>query len=134
MNLMVKKEIEQILNMLYVDNMNTDFSSKNIDVLVPPPAESVRGEYPIGEVTYAGKKLYPFCLREHDWIKHVLVVGASGSGKDKSLFSSFEEFYSQKKTLSCVRLETKLPRYNYRKLWKRCQNLYSRKRCGSFSF
>ena len=70
-----KREIEQILNMMYVDNISTDFDNKNNDILVPPPAEYVRGEYPIGEITYAGKKLYPFCLREHDWIKHVLIVG-----------------------------------------------------------
>ena len=92
-----KREIEQILNMLYVDNINTDFSSKNIDTLVPPPAENVRGEYPIGEITYAGKKLYPFCLREHDWIKHVLIVGASGSGKTNLCFQVLKNFIHKKK-------------------------------------
>jgi len=92
-----KREIEQILNMLYVDNMNTDFSSKNIDTLVPPPAENVRGEYPIGEITYAGKRLYPFCLREHDWIKHVLIVGASGSGKTNLCFQVLKNFIHKKK-------------------------------------
>ena len=92
-----KREIEQILNMLYVDNLNTDFSSKNIDILVPPPAENVRGEYPIGQVTYAGKKLYPFCLREHDWIKHVLIVGASGSGKTNLCFQVLKNFIHKKK-------------------------------------
>jgi len=92
-----KREIEQILNMLYVDNINTDFSSKNIDTLVPPPAENVRGEYPIGEITYAGKKLYPFCLREHDWIKHVLIVGASGSGKTNLCFQVLKNFIYKKK-------------------------------------
>lgn len=92
-----KREIEQILNMLYVDNMNTDFSTKNIDTLVPPPAESVRGEYPIGDITYSNKKLHPFCLREHDWIKHVLIVGASGSGKTNLCFKVLKNFIHKKK-------------------------------------
>lgn len=92
-----KREIEQILNMLYVDNINTNFSTKNIDTLVPPPAEKVRGEYPIGVVTYAGKSLYPFCLREHDWIKHVLIVGASGSGKTNLCFQVLKNFIHRNK-------------------------------------
>ena len=92
-----KREIEQILNMLYVDNINTNFSTKNIDTLVPPPAENVRGEYPIGVVTYAGKSLYPFCLREHDWIKHVLIVGASGSGKTNLCFQVLKNFIHRNK-------------------------------------
>lgn len=92
-----KREIEQILNMMYVDNISTDFDNKNNDILVPPPAEYVRGEYPIGEITYAGKKLYPFCLREHDWIKHVLIVGASGSGKTNLCFQILKNFIYKKK-------------------------------------
>jgi hypothetical protein len=92
-----KREIEQILNMMYVDNINTDFVSKNIDILAPPPAENVRGDYPIGEITYAGKKLHPFCLREHDWIKHVLIVGASGSGKTNLCFQVLKNFIYKKK-------------------------------------
>ncbi len=92
-----KREIEQILNMMYVDNINTDFDSKNIDILAPPSAENVRGDYPIGEITYAGKKLHPFCLREHDWIKHVLIVGASGSGKTNLCFQVLKNFIYKKK-------------------------------------
>lgn len=92
-----KREIEQILNMMYVDNISTDFDNKNNDILAPPPAEYVRGEYPIGEITYAGKKLYPFCLREHDWIKHVLIVGASGSGKTNLCFQVLKNFIYKKK-------------------------------------
>ncbi len=46
-----KREIEQILNMLYLDNFDGGVGSvKNIDTLIPPPAEKVRGEYPIGDV------------------------------------------------------------------------------------
>ena len=93
-----KREIEQILNMLYLDNLNTEISSDNADnLLAPPPAENVRGEYPIGEIMYAGKKLYPFCLRENDWIKHVLIVGASGSGKTNLCFQVLKNFIHKNK-------------------------------------
>jgi hypothetical protein len=92
-----KREIEQILNMIYLDNFDTAVESKNNDTLVPPPPEKVRGEYPIGEVTYAGKKLHPFCLREDDWIKHMLIVGASGSGKTNLCFQILKNFIYKRK-------------------------------------
>jgi len=41
--------------------------------------------------------LYPFCLREHDWIKHVLIVGASGSGKTNLCFQVLKNFIYKKK-------------------------------------
>lgn len=92
-----KREIEQILNMLYLDNFDTTVESNDNDTLVPPPPEKVRGEYPIGDVTYAGKKLHPFCLREHDWIKHMLIVGASGSGKTNLCFQVLKNFIHKRK-------------------------------------
>lgn len=93
-----KKEIEQILNMLYLDNFNTDVNSKETEtLLVPPPSELVRGEYPIGEVMYGRKSLYPFGLREKDWIKHMLIVGASGSGKTNLCFQVLKNFIHKRK-------------------------------------
>jgi hypothetical protein len=92
-----KKEIEQILNTLYLDNFDTTVESQNNETLVPPPPEKVRGEYPIGEVTYASKRLHPFCLREDDWIKHMLIVGASGSGKTNLCFQVLKNFIYKKK-------------------------------------
>jgi hypothetical protein len=74
-----KREIEQALQILYARAfpLHEDHGSP----LTPPPPEQAAGEYPIGTVTYADKPLYSFGLREDDWIKHMLIVGASGSGK-----------------------------------------------------
>ncbi len=74
-----KREIEQALQILFARAfpLQEDHGSP----LTPPPAEKAAGEYPIGTVTYADRPLYSFGLREDDWIKHILIVGASGSGK-----------------------------------------------------
>ena len=76
-----KREIEQIIQILYVKAFSENLGIETQSTLVPPPKERIQGEYPLGYVSYIGKKLYPYGLRENDWIKHVLIVGASGSGK-----------------------------------------------------
>jgi hypothetical protein len=73
-----RREIETTLELLHA-KVFPPFQRQS--VLSPPPAEHARGEYPVGSVTYADRVLYPFGLREDDWIKHILIVGASGSGK-----------------------------------------------------
>jgi hypothetical protein len=50
-------------------------------VLIPPSQEQAYGEYPFGQVYYMGKHLYPFGLRENEWIQHMAILGRSGGGK-----------------------------------------------------
>jgi DNA helicase HerA-like ATPase len=92
-----RREIEQVLSILHsrVFPLTDDAASP----LSPPPQDMARGEYPVGTVTYAGRRLCEFGLREDDWIKHILIVGASGSGKTnlslyliKSLLSKTKPF------------------------------------------
>jgi hypothetical protein len=49
--------------------------------LVPPKADAADGEYHLGTVTYNGKAMCPFGLRENEWTQHVGVFGRSGAGK-----------------------------------------------------
>ena len=92
-----KKEIEQIIQIMYVKTFPGDFSQDEKSSLMPPPLEKVQGEYPLGVVTYAGKELYPFGLREDDWIKHLMIVGASGSGKTNLCFQVLKDFINKDK-------------------------------------
>jgi len=78
-------EIESTLNALFQKYLNS--SMLNEKVLLEPPAKDViKGKYSLGIVTYADKELYPFGLREQDWIRHVCVTGMSGSGKTNFAF------------------------------------------------
>ena len=49
-------------------------------VLPPPDPSNCAGDYPLGRVLYQNKPYAPFGLREEEWLRHVLIVGMSGTG------------------------------------------------------
>jgi len=90
-----KNEILELLAGLYQKHL-----SKLLDKefsLEPPKKESLEGEYPLAEVSYAGKKLFPFSLREKDWPRHVCVTGMSGSGKTTFAINILKKFIQKNK-------------------------------------
>ena len=91
-----KREIEQMIQILYTRTFPGGIYQEDSG-LNPPPEKRVHGEYPIGTVTYVDRELYPFGLREDDWIKHLLIVGASGSGKTNLCFQIMKTFLDKKK-------------------------------------
>lgn len=91
-----KKEIEQVLNILYHKHLNEGLLSDKI--LLEPPTEAVmQGEYPLGMISYAEKELFPFAMREKDWVRHVCISGMSGSGKTNLAFQIVRNFMKNKK-------------------------------------
>jgi hypothetical protein len=90
-----KEEIAQIITALY--NKNLDKLLGNKVLLEPPLAEDVKGEYKLGNVSYAKKQLCDFSLREQDWIRHVCISGMSGSGKTTLAFHIIKNFLDKKK-------------------------------------
>ena len=90
-----REEIAHILNALYEKNL-----SKLLDnsVLLEPPAKDIiDGEYPLASISYAGKKLHDFNLREQDWIRHLCISGMSGSGKTTLAFHIVNNFIKKNK-------------------------------------
>ncbi len=90
-----KNQILQILTSLYQKNLSK-LLDQNI-LLEPPKEHQISGKYPLADVTYAGKKLYPFALNEHDWPRHVCITGMSGSGKTTFAFNILERFIEKDK-------------------------------------
>lgn len=91
-----KKEIEQTLNALYHKYLNEGLL--NDKILLEPPTEAVmQGEYPLGMISYADKEIFPFALREKDWVRHVCISGMSGSGKTNLAFQILGNFIKHKK-------------------------------------
>ena len=86
-----KREIEQALNALYSKYLNQSMITDKI-LLEPPSQELIKGEYPLGTISYADKDLYAFGLREKDWIRHVCISGMSGSGKTTFAFQILGNF------------------------------------------
>jgi len=80
-----RNDIAHVLNMLYNRNLNQLLDQK---VLLEPPArEVIDGDYNLAVVSYAGKKLFPFTLREKDFPRHICISGMSGSGKTTLAFN-----------------------------------------------
>ncbi|MFH1787328.1 MAG: DUF87 domain-containing protein [archaeon] len=90
-----KENLIQYLNALYHKNLTELLNNK---VLLEPPLERViDGEYPLGVVSYADRKLFPFKLREKDWPRHVCISGMSGSGKTTFAFNILCNFIEKNK-------------------------------------
>jgi hypothetical protein len=71
-----RKDIESIINGLAARHLG-DTS----EILLPPPPEQLSsGDYPLGTIYYQ-EPLYPFSLREEEWIQHIGIFGRTGSGK-----------------------------------------------------
>ena len=75
-----QQQIEHYLQLLTAEYLPSKLE-QNRTVLLPPAKEKAEGEYPVGTVTYAGKDLYDFGLREDEWIQHTAILGRSGAGK-----------------------------------------------------
>lgn len=90
-----KEEIEQLLNVLYRKHLSELLDKKVL--LEPPLKEHMNGTYNLALVSYAGKKLFPFNLREQDWMRHVCISGMSGSGKTTLGFHIISNFIEKKK-------------------------------------
>jgi hypothetical protein len=81
-----REQIEHYLELLAAKHIPQNLGQDEAE-LIPPSEEQAQGEYPIGQVLYSGKHLYPFGLRENEWIQHMAILGRSGSGKTNIGFS-----------------------------------------------
>ena len=75
-----KLEFEQVLPLLAAKVLNKTLDDNKV-LLSPPGREVAHGEFPIGNVVYNGKELYPLGLREEDFIKQIGIFSITGAGK-----------------------------------------------------
>ncbi len=91
-----KQQLEVYLELLSAKHLPQGLDGIDND-LIPPAQEQARGQYPIGQVNYGGKDLYPFGLRENEWIQHMAILGRSGSGKTNIGFSILQTLAQHRK-------------------------------------
>jgi len=90
-----KNELMQFICTLYRKHLGGILDEKIL--LEPPKKSDVQGDYHIGEVEYADKKLFPFSLQEKDWSRHVCISGMSGSGKTTLALNILNDFIEKEK-------------------------------------
>ena len=91
-----RKEIESMLQILYLRSLNESVDTEKI-LLSPPPREVCSGEYPIGLVCNNRKEFYPLGIRENEWIQHLAIFGRSGAGKTNTVCVIILELLKKKK-------------------------------------
>lgn len=65
--------------------------------LPPPDTEKMAGDYHIGTVIYPEKEFAEYGLREDEFIKHILIVGMTGTGKTNLAFHILRELARHQK-------------------------------------
>jgi hypothetical protein len=91
-----KEEIEEYLKLLAMKVIGNDLEKETM-LLYPPKKEKVTGDYFIGNVVYNDDEIYPFGLREDEWIQHVGIFGRSGAGKTNLGFHVVRELVKKSK-------------------------------------
>lgn len=91
-----KQQLETYLELLSAKHLPQGLDDSEPG-LIPPSREQAQGQYPIGQVSYSGKSLYPFGLRENEWIQHMAILGRSGSGKTNIGFSILQTLIEHRK-------------------------------------
>lgn len=82
-----RAQIEQLLMILAVRKLGLALGDERI-VLEPPPVDLIgRGEYLVGNVSYPGLVPYPFRLSRSELLRHVFLLGPSGTGKSTLIIS-----------------------------------------------
>src|SRR5688572_17916083 len=75
-----RRDTSDLLDVLLFQALHQDFRE---EIFLPPPVRhECAGEYELGVVLYPPRSSYAlFGLRESEWIRHVLIVGMTGTGK-----------------------------------------------------
>jgi len=89
-----KADKEQTLELLAAKHLGKNYEPDRSPF--PPPSKKFAksGDIKLGNVSYAGKDLYPFYLKSVRLKEHVLIAGRSGSGKTNLAFVLMEGIMS----------------------------------------
>ena len=97
-----KQSIEEVLTIFAVKRLGIAIGDEKI-VLEPPPRETMNaGEYEIGKIEYPGLAPYAFTLSRRDLLRHMFVLGPSGTGKTTFNIALLRQFLRDQLPFWCV--------------------------------
>ena len=81
-----RREIEGLLNLLAMKHLGMGVAEDKL-LLDPPPPSISDGAYELGQVSYPGILPYPVRLRPGELLRHVFILGPTGTGKSTLLLT-----------------------------------------------
>jgi hypothetical protein len=81
-----KSDIEQTMELLAAKHLGKNYEPDRSPFPPPPKMFAKAGDVNVGNVSYAGRELFPFHLKSIRLKEHILIAGRSGSGKTNLTF------------------------------------------------
>jgi hypothetical protein len=82
-----KHEIEELLTILAIKRLGSMIGEPRLVLDAPPPGLIAQGEFTIGNVTYPGLPPYPFRVARDELLRHIYILGQTGTGKSTLLIN-----------------------------------------------
>lgn len=82
-----KREIEEYLMLLGVKHLGLAVGDEKLVLDAPPAALIGEGEFTIGMVSYPSIPPYPFRVKRNELLRHVFILGPTGTGKSTLLLN-----------------------------------------------
>jgi len=82
-----KKEIEALLTIIGAKRLGLAVGDERLVLDAPPPALIGDGEFTIGNVSYPSLTPYPFRVKRNELLRHMFVLGPTGTGKSTLLLN-----------------------------------------------
>ena len=91
-----KREIEETLTILAVKRLGISLGDERI--VLEPPSEDViaSGDYAVGHVSYPGMAPYQFRLERKNLLRHVFILGPTGTGKSTLIIGLLKQFLADR--------------------------------------
>ena len=82
-----KREIEETIMLLAIKKLGMAVGDEQLVLDAPPPALIGAGEFTIGFVSYPSIPPYPFRVARNELLRHVFILGPTGTGKSTLLLN-----------------------------------------------
>lgn len=80
-----KREIDELITILAIKRLGMMIGDEKLVLDAPPPWLIGDGEFTIGHVSYPGIPPYPFRVGRNELLRHIFVLGPTGTGKSTLL-------------------------------------------------
>lgn len=82
-----KREIDEYVMLLGVKDLGIAVGDEKLVLDAPPAALIGAGEFTIGMVSYPGIPPYPFRVQHNELLRHIFILGPTGTGKSTLLLN-----------------------------------------------